>query len=190
MVTSQALYLGFLGLLGVERCIELSISRVNAKRAFAKGAFETGRVHYRVMAALHTAFLLSCGLEVVLLDRPFPGWSGFVALLVALLAQLLRYAAVVTLGERWNVRIIVWPSRAPITGGLYRFVRHPNYVAVIVELLAVPLVHGAFLTAIFFTACNAALLTVRIREEERALGAGYAAAFRGKPRFIPRSFSG
>jgi methyltransferase len=190
MVISEALYLVFLGLIGVERCIELWISRAHAKRAFAQGGFEVGRGHYRFMAALHTAFLLSCGLEVVLLERPFPGGVGLIALLAALLAQLLRYAAVAALGERWNVRIIVWPSRAPVTGGLYRFVRHPNYLAVIVELVAVPLVHGAFLTAVVFSVCNAVLLTVRIREEERALGPQYASAFRERPRFIPRSFSG
>jgi methyltransferase len=190
MVTSQVLYLGLLAVLGAERCVELLISRRNAARAFARGGFETGRAHYRVMAALHTAFLLSCGGEVVLLDRRFPSGWGIAALLVALLAQVLRYAAVVTLGERWNVRIIVWPSRAPVTAGLYRFVRHPNYVAVIVELLAVPMIHGAFITAIVFSACNAALLSVRIREEERALGAAYAAAFRERPRFIPRTLGG
>jgi methyltransferase len=190
MVTSQALYLGLLGLLAAERCIELIISRKNAARAFARGGFETGRGHYRVMAVLHTAFLLSCGVEVVLLDRPFPGALGIVALVAALLAQALRYAAVFTLGEQWNVRIIVWPSRAPVTGGLYRFVRHPNYLAVIVELLAVPLIHGAFVTAVVFSVCNAALLAVRIREEEQALGSAYADAFRDRPRFVPRSFGG
>jgi methyltransferase len=179
-----------LALLAVERCVELAISRANARRAFAQGGFETGRGHYRVMACLHTAFLLSCGLEVVLLRRPFPGSFGFVALLVALLAQALRYAAVLTLGERWNVRIIVWPSAPLVTRGLYRYVRHPNYVAVILELVAVPLVHGAVLTAVVFTLSNAVLLAVRIREEERALGSPYADAFRGRPRFIPRSLSG
>jgi methyltransferase len=190
VVTSQALYLGFLALLALERGVELSISHRNAKRAFACGAFETGRGHYRVMAALHTAFLLSCGLEVILLERPFPGAFGYAALSAALLAQLLRYAAVATLGEQWNVRIIVWPSRTPVTRGLYRFIRHPNYVAVVVELLAVPLVHGAIATAIVFTVCNAVLLAVRIRAEERALGASYADAFRQRPRFIPRNLRG
>jgi methyltransferase len=190
MVISQALYLAFLGLLAIERCFELSISRAHAKRAFDEGAFEIGRGHYRFMAALHTAFLLSCGLEVTLLQRPFPGAWGLVALVAALLAQVLRYTAVVTLGERWNVRIIVWPSRAPVTRGLYRFVRHPNYVAVIIEIFAVPLVHGAFITALVFTLCNAALLAIRIRQEEQALGPQYADAFRERPRFIPRSFSG
>jgi methyltransferase len=190
MVTSQKLYLGLLGLIAVERLVELGISRANAKRAFARGAFETGSGHYRVMTVLHTAFLLACAGEVVLLDRPFPGALGVVALVAALFAQLLRYAAVVTLGERWNVRIIVWPSRAPVTGGLYRYVRHPNYVAVIVELAAVPLVHGAFVTAALFTLCNAALLAVRIRAEERAMGPGYAETFRDKPRFIPRILGG
>jgi methyltransferase len=186
MVTSQALYLGFLALLGAERGVELGISRANGRAAFENGAFEVGQRHYRWMAAMHLAFFASCAAEVVLLDRPFPGAVGFVALGLALLAQVLRYAAVRALGKRWNVRIIVWPLAAPVTTGPYRFVRHPNYVAVAVELACVPLVHGAFVTAVVFSICNAAVLAVRIREEERAL----ADAFRDRPRMIPRLFGG
>jgi methyltransferase len=186
MVISQALYLGFLALLAVERGIELVISRENAKKAFAQGGFEVGRRHYAWMAAVHAMFFVCCAGEVVVLKRPFPGALGFIALCGALAAQALRYSAVSALGERWNVRIIVWPSRDPVTAGPYRFIRHPNYVAVIVELLAVPLVHGAFLSALFFSVCNAVLLTVRIREEERALGPAYAAEFAHHPRFIPK----
>jgi methyltransferase len=190
MVTSAALYLALLGALAAERCVELAISRANAAKAFARGAFEVGRRHYRIMAVLHALFLVACGSEVFLLNRTFPGVLGWVALLAVLLAQALRYAAVSTLGERWNVRIIVWPSYPPVTAGPYRFVRHPNYVAVIVELLAIPLVHGAFITAIVFSVCNAAILVIRIREEERALGPDYADAFRSRPRFIPRTLGG
>ena len=84
-------------------------------------------------------------------------------------AQVLRYAAVFTLGSRWNVRIVVWPGKAPVTSGPYRFMRHPNYVAVVLEVLFVPLVHGAFWTATVFSACNAVLLWVRIRAEEALL---------------------
>jgi methyltransferase len=190
MVVSEIFYLGFLGALAAERVVELAISRTNAARAFASGGFEVGQRHYRVMAALHTTFFAACAGEVLLLKRPFPGAVGFVALGAAFLAQALRYAAIWTLGERWNVRIIVWPSVAPVTKGPYRFVRHPNYLAVVVELMAVPLVHGAFLTAILFSLCNAAVLAVRIREEERALGPSYADAFRERPRFFPRPFGG
>jgi methyltransferase len=190
MVTSQALYLGFLGALVVERGVEVAISKANAKAAFAKGAREVGRGHYPAMVAMHALFFVACAAEVVGKDRPFPGALGFVALALVIVAQALRYAAVITLGRQWNVRIIVWPDEEPVTRGPYRFVRHPNYVAVVVELLCVPLVHGAFVTACVFTVANALLLTVRIREEERALGHRYAEAFRGRPRLVPRFFGG
>ena len=190
MVTSQALYLGLLALVAAERGVELVLSRANRRAAFASGAFEVGERHYRWMAAMHVAFFASCAAEVLLLDCPFPGALGFAALVLALLAQVLRYAAVRALGPKWNVRIIVWPLAPPVTSGPYRFVRHPNYVAVAVEFVCIPLVHGAFVTAVVFSICNAAVLAVRIREEELALGARYAEAFRDCPRMIPRLFGG
>lgn len=185
MVTSAAAYLGFLGLLGVERLAELVLSRRNAARAFARGAVEVGQGHFRVMGPFHAAFLVACAAEVLVFDRPFPGTLGVACLVGALLAQGLRYWAIATLGERWNVRIIVLPEAPPVTGGPYRFLRHPNYLAVVLEMALVPLIHGAYLTAIVFSAGNAALLWVRIRAEERALGSGYEAAFAGHRRLIP-----
>ncbi len=189
MVTAYALYLAFLALLAAERVFELVLSRKNARLAFAQGAVEVGQVHYRIMAALHTAFLISCALEPWLLHRPFPGVLGWAALGAALLAQALRYWAIGTLGARWNTRVIVLPNLAPVTTGPYRFLRHPNYLAVFAELLCVPLIHGAWLTALCFSAANAALLTVRIRAEERALGPAWEAAFHGLPRFVPKGSS-
>jgi methyltransferase len=174
----------------MERGLELLISKANARKAFANGAFEVERGHYRWMVAMHTGFFVSSGAEVVVFHRPFPGAAGFVALGLVVLAQILRYAAVHALGPRWNVRIVVWPHAAPVTSGPYRFVRHPNYVAVAVELACVPLVHGAFVTAVVFSICNAAVLAVRIRDEERALGPGYAEVFRDRPRMVPRLFGG
>lgn len=185
MVTSQALYLGFLVVLAAERIGELALSARNAKRAFARGAVEVGQAHYRVMAAFHTAFLFACAAEVMVADRPFPGALGWTALAAAVAAQALRYWAIATLGERWNTRVIVLPQSEPVTGGPYRWVRHPNYVAVVLELAVVPLIHGAWLTAIVFTAGNAAILFVRIRAEEAALGERYANAFANRPRFVP-----
>jgi methyltransferase len=179
------LYLGFLGLLTAERLGELLLSRRNARRAFARGGREVGQRHYRVMALLHTLFLFSCVAEVLLLERPFIPALAALALVVALGAQLLRYWAIFTLGERWNVRIIFVPGEAPVTGGPYRYMRHPNYLAVILELAFVPLLHGAFLTAVLFTLANAVLLTVRIRAEEAALGAAYQDAFHHHARLIP-----
>ncbi len=184
-MSSVSLYLVFLGLLVVERLGELVLSARNARRVLAEGGKELGQRHYRVMTLLHTAFLFACVGEVLLLSRPFPGVIGWAALAVAVLAQALRYWAILTLGYRWNTRILFLPGAEPVTAGPYRFVRHPNYLAVILELFAVPLIHGGFLTAIVFSLANAVLLTVRIRAEEAALGAEYARAFSSRPRFFP-----
>ncbi len=185
MVSAYGWYLGLLGLVALERVAELVLSRRNAAAAFARGAVEYGQAHFRVMTALHTLFLLSCAAEPVIMGHAFPGAWGFAALGVAMAAQGLRYWAIATLGDRWNTRIIVQPSLPPVTGGPYRFVKHPNYVAVIFELVALPLIFGGWLTALVFSLANAVLLTVRIRAEERALGEGWAAAFASRPRFVP-----
>ncbi|MGK3995627.1 isoprenylcysteine carboxyl methyltransferase family protein [Sorangium sp. So ce1024] len=185
MVTSTLLYLAFLGAVSIERLAELVLSRRNARRAFARGGVEVGQRHFRVMALMHSAFLAACALEVVLFDRPFPGLLGAAALVVALLAQGLRTWVIATLGEQWNVRIIVVPGAAPVSGGPYRYLRHPNYAAVIIEMAAIPLIHGAWLTALVFSVLNALVLTVRIRAEEEALGPSYAAQMGGLPRLVP-----
>lgn len=185
MTTTQALFLGLMALLGLERVLELYLSRRNAARAFARGGVEVGQGHYRVMVAFHTLFLLAAPLEVLLVPRLWPGVWGLVALGFALLSQALRYWAIGALGERWNSRVIVVPGEAPVTGGPYRHLRHPNYVAVVLELFAVPLVHGAWATALVFGLGNLVLLRVRIRAEEAALGAAWERAFAGRPRFIP-----
>ena len=190
MVSSVNAYLVFLGLTAVERGVELALSRRNGRIAFSRGAREYGRAHFRFMAAFHSAFLVSCAAEVTLLHRPFPGLLGAGALVGAIAAQLLRYWAISTLGKRWNVRIIAVPGEGPITAGPYRFIRHPNYLAVATEIACVPLIHGCWLTAIFFSIGNAVLLRTRIRAEEEALGKAYAAAFGDRPRFLPRLHRG
>lgn len=184
MVTLFA-YLGFIGLVAIERLYELKLSKRNAAKAFARGALEVGIGHYRVMTVFHTAFLVSCAVEPWLFQRAFPGLPGVVALVFALLAQSLRYWAISTLGDKWNTRVIVMPGTTPVTTGPYRFIKHPNYVAVVIELVAVPLIYGSWITATIFSIGNAALLAVRIRAEEKALGEKWEAAFSGKGRFIP-----
>lgn len=185
MATSQALYLVGLALLGLERLVEVSLSRRNARRAFARGGHEVGRGHFRPMVAMHAAFLASCAGEVVLGGRRFPGLPGWAALAGAVAAQGLRWWAIRSLGDRWNVRIVVVPGEEPVVRGPYRFVRHPNYVAVVLEIALVPLVHGAWITALAFSMANAAVLAVRVRAEERALGPTYAARLGALPRFVP-----
>jgi methyltransferase len=178
-------YLALLCLLGCERAAELVISRRNAREALAAGGVETGRRAYPFMVLVHALFPVACAAEVLVLKSPFPGGWALVALGAALLAQALRWWSVATLGRRWNTRIIVVPGDAPVTGGPYRFLRHPNYLAVVLEMAAVPLVHGAWHAALLFSCLNAALLAVRIPAEERALGPPYAEAFEGRSRLVP-----
>lgn len=183
-----AAYLGLLALVGVERLVELYISHRNAARAFSAGGIEVGQAHFRFMKVLHTLFLVACAAEVVLLDRPFVPWLGWPMLGLVVAAQALRYAAILTLGEAWNVRVIVVPGRTATCRGIYRYLRHPNYVAVVLEGFALPLVHGAWLTAIVFSVVNALLLRVRIDCEEQALAryCGYERVMRTTHRFLPQ----
>jgi len=178
-------YLAFLGLFAVERVAEVWLSRRNARIALSRGGVESGALHFGAMALVHALFLPACAAEVLLLHRPFPGAVGFAAAALAILAQALRWWAIASLGWRWNVRVIVVPGAAPVRTGPYRFLRHPNYLAVATEMLCVPLAHGAFVCAALFSALNAVLLRVRIRAEERALGSDWERAFDGVPRFIP-----
>ena len=183
----MAAYLVLLVLIALERLLELARSRRNAAWAFARGGIEVGRGHFRFMTVLHTLFLPACALEVWLLDRQFVLALGLPMLGLVLLAQGLRWWAVATLGRRWNVRTIVVPGLPVVRRGPYRFVRHPNYVAVILEGIAVPLVHGAWLSAAGFTLLNLPLLAIRVRCEEEALAehSDYA-RLEDVPRFVPR----
>ncbi|WP_432130049.1 isoprenylcysteine carboxyl methyltransferase family protein [Streptomyces tendae] len=152
-----------------ERVAELVVARRNAAWTLARAGVEHGRGHYPVMVALHTGLLACCLLEPLLADRPFLPALGWPMLALALLAQALRWWCIATLGPYWNTRVIVVPGARLIGAGPYRFLRHPNYVAVVVEVAALPLVHSAWLTAAVFTAANAMLLTVRLRCENTAL---------------------
>ncbi|MFE7337278.1 isoprenylcysteine carboxyl methyltransferase family protein [Streptomyces griseus] len=152
-----------------ERLAELVVARRNTAWSLARGGTESGRGHYPAMVALHTALLAGCLAEVRLTDRPFPPVLGWTTVAVVVAAQALRWWCIRTLGPRWNTRVIVVPGLPRVTGGPYRWLSHPNYVAVAAEGLALPLVHGAWATALVFTALNAALMAVRIRCEDRAL---------------------
>ena len=165
------LYAILLGAVGCERVAELVLSTTHARALMARGAVEHGRGHYPTMVALHTAFLLGCLLEPVVMGRAFVPMLGYPMLGLALGAQALRWWAIATLGVHWNTRVIVLPNSERIRGGPYRFFPHPNYVAVVVEGIALPLVHGAWITALVFTVLNAWLLSVRIRAEDAALAA-------------------
>lgn len=174
-------FTGLILLVGAERVAELVVARRNATRSFERGGIEAGAGHYPVMVALHTALLVGALVEVWTANRPFVPGLGWPMLGLVIAAQALRWWCIRTLGHRWNTRVIVIPGAPLIETGPYRYLahggnrrwrrilRHPNYVAVVVEGFALPLVHSAWVTALTFTVLNGVLLAVRIKTEERAL---------------------
>ena len=162
-------YVALVVLVGLERLAELVITKRNASWSFANGGYERGQRHYPFMVVLHTGLLIGCVAEVVLADRSFVPELGWPMLILVFLAQGLRWWSIATLGRQWNTRVIVVPGLPRVTGGPYRWFHHPNYVAVVVEGIALPLVHSAWITALVFTVVNAGLLSVRLRVENAAL---------------------
>ena len=167
-----------------ERLSELVISEKNRRWALGHGGIETGRVQYPVIVILHVLFFVSLVLEHRYLMKGWnilwPFWLG-----ILIISQLLRAWSTLTLGRFWNTRIIVIPGARPVLNGPYKFIRHPNYVAVAIEILVIPVLCGAYLTAAVFSFLNAIALYWRIREEERALDLLDGGALHRLPRFIP-----
>jgi methyltransferase len=165
---NAALLVLALGLVASQRLLELGLSRRNERILRARGAVERGQRHYPLIVAMHALWLISTLIEGLLGGLSIPGWWP-VPLALFLLAQLLRYWAILTLGEYWNTRVLVVPGARLVARGPYRYLRHPNYVAVAVEIATFPLIFGAWVTALVFSALNAVLLYVRISAEDRAL---------------------
>jgi len=162
-------YVLLIAAVAAERLAELVVAQRNLAWSRERGGVEFGAGHYPVMVVLHTGLLVGCLAEVYLLHRPFLPWLGWPMLAIVAAAQLLRWWCITTLGRQWNTRVVVIPGAARIDGGPYRLLSHPNYVAVIAEGVALPLVHTAWITALVFTVLNAALLTTRITTENNAL---------------------
>lgn len=184
---TRLLYTALVVAVALGRLVELRVAARNLRSLLARGGVEIAPGHYPVMVLLHTLFLVACPLEVWLLGRPFIPALGAVMFLLLVLAAGLRWWVISALQGRWTTRIVVLPGVAPVTGGPYRFLRHPNYLAVIVEILALPLVHTAWITALVWSVANALLLRVRIRAEEEGLArlSDYEAAFSGRSRLVP-----
>lgn len=153
----------------LERLAELAVSKRNLAWSRARGGVESGFGHYPFMVVLHSALLVGCLVEAGLAHRAFLSWLGWPMLALVLGSQALRWWCIRTLGPQWNTRIVIVPSMSAVTTGPYRWLRHPNYLAVVVEGAALPLVHTAWITAAVFTVLNAVLLRVRIGAEQQAL---------------------
>jgi methyltransferase len=190
MELSATLFSSLLAGVAVERIVELRISQRHQQALARRGIEKRPDPHYRWMVLLHGGVLVSAAVEVLAAHRPFiPSLAAPMAALF-LLATLLRWWVIRTLGVHWNVEVMESARLGVVSNGPFHWVRHPNYLAVSVELVALPLIHTAWITAIAATAVNTWVLSHRLRVEEQALDAapGYRAAMSGKPRFLPRLF--
>ena len=153
-----------LALVTLQRVGELWLSDHNTRRLLAKGAREHGAGHYPWIVAVHLLWLAS--LWWFAPSRPVDGF--WLAILVVL--EIARIWVIFSLGPHWTTRIIVLPDAPLVRRGPYRLVDHPNYVVVAGEIAVVPLIYGLWQVALVFSLLNGAILSVRIRAENRALG--------------------
>ena len=190
MDLSVIAFWGLLLVVGLLRLVELRISMRHQRQMLARGAAGVGEPRFRWMVLLHTSVLIGAALEVVLLGRPFLPILASAMFAVFLVANLVRWWVIRTLGEHWNVQVIDSTRLGVVTSGPFRYVRHPNYAAVFAEMLALPMIHTAWITAAAGTLAHVAVLSQRLATEERVLFANpdYRAAMSGKPRFLPGLF--
>ena len=164
----MSLFWIFILILIIQRLSELVLARRNEKFVRAKGAVEYDVRGYKVIVFMHIAFFISLVSEYILLGRTLNHlWIPL--LIVFLLTQILRYWAISTLGYYWNTKILVTPGTVAVTNGPYKYLNHPNYVAVIIEIAVIPLIFSCYITAVIFSILNMLVLRRRIIIEERAL---------------------
>lgn len=190
MELSVSAYLGLLFVVALLRVYELQISRRHQREMMLQGAVKVPDPRFRWMVLVHTSVLLGAALEVVFLRRPFYPLFAAVCFAIFLAANIVRWWVIRTLGEHWNVQVMNSTGMGVITTGPFRFVRHPNYAAVFVEMLVLPLIHCAWITAFAGSAAHIVVLSQRLATEERVLfaDAHYRELMSGKPRFLPGLF--
>ena len=179
--------MGVVALVGAQRLRELALSRRNERGV--RGSRAAAR-SYPLMVAAHVALCTLPLVEAAARRRHPPAAAVGVGLGLLAAATALRWWSIRSLGSSWNVRAVVPAGLRPVTRGPYRFVRHPNYLAVALEFVALPLAGGALWSAVGLSLLDAAVLADRIREEDRLLAAvpGYEDAFAGRARLVPGLF--
>lgn len=190
MELSVIAYLALLLAVAILRIYELRISRRHQAEMAARGASKVADPRFRWMVLLHTGVLLGSAAEVILLRRPFYPVFAAACFIIFLAANAVRWWVIRTLGDHWNVQVMDSTSLGVVTSGPFRYVRHPNYAAVFVELLVLPLIHCAWITAVVGSAAHMVVLSQRLATEEQVLSsdAHYREAMSGKPRFLPGLF--
>jgi methyltransferase len=190
MGLSVYLYLALLAAVAVLRLVELRVSRRHQQSMLTQGAVRVPEPHFKWMVVVHTAVLIGAALEVVVLRRPFVPLLAAAMFVLFLASNLMRFWVVRTLGNLWSVQVMDSTRIGVVTTGPFRFVRHPNYTGVILEMISLPLIHTAWITAIVTSLAFSLVLSMRIRAEEGVLMANpeYRAAMGHKPRFLPGLF--
>lgn len=174
-----------ISILVIQRLTELKLAAKNEKIMKNKGAIEYGEKHYKILVIMHILFFISFMSEVILLDKKIsPFWP--ILLTIIMLTQILRYWSILSLGEYWNTKILILPNGNVKRKGPYQFIRHPNYVAVALEFIFIPLLFQAYWTAIIFMMFNSIMMIIRIKEEEKALllETDYADVFKSTSRIL------
>lgn len=164
----MTLFIIVMAIVCLQRLVELIIAKRNEKWMREQGAYEVGAGHYPLIVSLHIGFFISLAAEVILLERSISEWWP-VWMSLFLLAQAGRIWSLASLGRFWNTKIIVLPGANVIKQGPYRWIRHPNYLIVAVEILVLPLLFQAYYTALIFSVLNMMILSIRIKVEEKAL---------------------
>lgn len=155
-------------ILALQRISELLIARRNEQKVLSEGAVEYDRSGYKVIVAMHVAFFLSFIAEYYILRRSLNTlWPLLLTIIV--LAEILRYWAISSLGKYWNTKILVTAGAPLVSRGPYKYMRHPNYLAVVIEIAVIPLIFSCYITSVMFTLFNLMVLRRRIRIEESAL---------------------
>jgi len=190
MGLSVYLYLALLAAVGLLRLIELRISRRHQESLLAGGAVPVPEPHFKWIVLIHTGVLIGAALEVIFLRRPFLPILAVVMFALTLASNLVRLWVILALGNLWSVRVMDSTRLGVVTSGPFRFVRHPNYAAVFVELFALPMIHTAWITAAVTPLAFSWVLSRRVPAEEAVLMANpeYRAATGHKPRFFPGLF--
>jgi len=168
MAVEMIVFLSVMGFLIVQRIVELFIARNNEIWMRSQGAYEVGASHYPFMVAIHVAFFISLILEFVVFERSLS--ANFLLFLILFLGlQMMRVWVISSLGKFWNTKVIVLPGAHVVNKGPFRLLKHPNYVVVSCEIFIIPLMFGAYFTALVFTLLNIIILSIRIPIEEAAL---------------------
>lgn len=183
-------FLGLLLAVAVLRIFELRVSRRNQEAMVARGATRVNRPNFRWVVMVHTCALIGAAAEVIFLHRPFYTILAAVMFAIFLGSNAVRLWVVLTMGQHWNVQVVDSTNLGIVTSGPFRYVRHPNYAAVFVEMFSLPMIHTAWITAIAASVSYAVVISQRIAVEESVLLANpeYRTAMAGKPRFLPGLF--